>query len=368
MTTTSLGHGVTPFRDFLYLLSEFSSSVVYGRRDSYTQSSPDLLPIPTGHDFMIFLYAALSMFLLTWVLRLTVFEPLARLLLPKPSTKKVQKFAQASNEMFLYSVFFLFGYRVYYQQAFIWPSSLWWQDFSSGSHGLMDPDYKFFYLLYAARYCAAFVSVMLEHKRADFVEMQIHHSVTVALVLLSYASGYNRVGGAVMFLLDCADPPLHIAKQFKYCAVDMKSWPQFMADRFFELFAVSFIASRDIVFPYIWWSAMFEGRDYFTHDLGTHACNALLTILLLLQVYWTSLIFIAVYNQILKGGIEDIRSDDESDEDNEDKGQAGADKPPIARKKNAAKKTTVPSHGRPKEESSRPDSPARNTRKSKKEN
>ena len=90
--------------------------------------------------------------------------------------------------------------------------------------------------------------------------VQVHHVVTVILVLLSYAGGYNRVGGAVMFLLDCADPPLHVAKQLKYCVVARTDKVQFWADRFFEFFAVSFIFSRDIIFPYMWWSAMFEGR------------------------------------------------------------------------------------------------------------
>ena len=164
---------VTPFQDFCYLLSEFSRSVVFGRRPSYTPSTPSLLPIPTGHDFLIFLYAALACFVLTWLLRLLVFEPFARHVLPVATKKRVEKFAQASNEMFLYSLFFFFGYRIYWQQTWIWPSSNWWSGFSTGDHELMDPDFKFYYILYASRYFAAFCSVLMEHKRADFVEMQV---------------------------------------------------------------------------------------------------------------------------------------------------------------------------------------------------
>jgi hypothetical protein len=114
--------------------------------------------------------------------------------------------------------------------------------------------------------------------------------------------------------------------------VNKSDWAQFYADRFFEFFAVSFIFSRDIIFPYMWWSAMFEGREYYTHDFGTHCCNALLTVLLLLQVYWTSLIFIAVYKQMKNGGIEDIRSDDESEE------EGGKSDKKIARKKTTERK------------------------------
>ena len=131
----------------------------------------------------------------------------------------------------------------------------------------MDPDYKFFYILYAGRYLAAYVSVWCEHKRKDFVEMQVHHSVTVVLVLASYSSSYNRVGGAVMFLLDCADPPLHVAKQFKYLSTSKRDWPQFMADRWFEIFAVCFIVSRDFLYPYCCWSALIESKRHLTPGL-----------------------------------------------------------------------------------------------------
>jgi hypothetical protein len=175
----------------------------------------------------------------------------------------------------------------------------------------------------------------MEHKRKDFVEMQVHHTVTVVLVLLSYAWNYNRVGGAVMFLLDCADPPLHIAKQFKYCSRSKKDWPQFMADRWFEIFAVTFIVSRDVFYPYVVWSCTMEHKEHFVTELSTNVCNGLLWILLVLQFYWTSLIFLAVYNQMVKGGIEDIRSD--SEDEDEDNGKKEGSRP-IARKKGNKKK------------------------------
>ncbi|GMH53874.1 hypothetical protein TrLO_g14773 [Triparma laevis f. longispina] len=322
-------HDLSPWQDFLYLGGEFVNSVVYGRRDSYVQSGSDLLPIPTGHDFFIFLYCMVTCFIINWGLRILVIEPFAKRVLPTVTKKKVEKYAQAALEMAFYTAFFFFGYRVYYPQTWVWPSSQWWDGFDKGDTYLIDPDYKFFYILYAGRYAAAFVSVLMEHKRSDFIEMQVHHMVTVILVLASYSSSYNRVGGAVMFLLDCADPPLHIAKQFKYCSVKKTDKAQFWADRWFEIFAVSFIVSRNIIYPYCCWSALIESKRYFEHRLDTRICNGLLQILLVLQFYWTSLIFIAVYKQMKNGGIEDIRSDSEDEE------EEGTKK--IARKKKGKK-------------------------------
>ena len=87
------------FDYFLYLGREFFRSVVYGRRDEYRglQSSAELSSI-FSKDFAIFLYCALAVFVFSWATRLVVIEPFARAVLPKPTKKKVQKFAQASME------------------------------------------------------------------------------------------------------------------------------------------------------------------------------------------------------------------------------------------------------------------------------
>lgn len=85
------------------------------------------------------------------------------------------------------------------------------------------------------------ITVFLEHKRKDFLEMQIHHLSTVLVVSISYMYGWNRVGVIVMMLLDPADVPLHSAKMFKYVGEErcpenpQKSTYQFVADRLFEV-------------------------------------------------------------------------------------------------------------------------------------
>ena len=73
-----------------------------------------------------------------------------------------------------------------------------------------------YYLLYAARYFQGLVSVLMEHRRKDFLEMLLHHSVTLLLLGLSYVSGYTRVGAVVMLTLDPADVFLHFAKMSNY--------------------------------------------------------------------------------------------------------------------------------------------------------
>ncbi|CAL1160106.1 unnamed protein product [Cladocopium goreaui] len=179
----------------------------------------------------------------------------------------------------------------------------------------MRSDLRCFYILYAARYIQAAVTVLLEPKRKDFLEMMVHHIVTIGVVYVSYFCGWNRVGVVVMVLLDPADVPLHLAKLCKYTseALEMNIW-QFFADRLFEFFAVLFFVTRLVMFGYVCWSAHIESEQYFHLDYAAKLCVLLLYLLMVLQLYWFGLI-LKVAMKLLRGqGAEDIRSDDE-DED-----------------------------------------------------
>ncbi|CAK9031875.1 unnamed protein product [Durusdinium trenchii] len=178
----------------------------------------------------------------------------------------------------------------------------------------MRSDLRCFYILYAARYIQAAVTVLLEPKRKDFLEMMVHHIVTIGVVYVSYFGGWNRVGVVVMVLLDPADVPLHLAKLCKYTseALQMNLW-QFFADRLFEFFAVLFFVTRLVMFGYVCWSAHFESAQYFDVNYAAKFCILLLYLLMVLQLYWFGLI-LKVAVKLMRGqGAEDIRSDDEDE-------------------------------------------------------
>ena len=283
-------------------------------------------PIYEGHtDLLVFLLLSAGVFFVNWGLRLFVVEPVAAKLLGRRSTKsKVQKFAQSSMEMVFYGAFTVFGALVVPGQEWFWPSKLWWMDFPAGKTLFITDTLKAYYLLYAARYAQGIVSCLIEHKRKDFWEMQVHHVVTVSLIGVSYAFGWNRVGAVVMVLLDPADVPLHVAKQFKYVGDARGGATQKImqtgADVFFVIFMLLFAVMRLGLYPYVVWSAHIEGRRYFTYGAGAWTCVALLYILLVLQVYWFALIVKVAIKVVTSGAAEDVRSDDEDeDEEPEDK-------------------------------------------------
>ena len=266
------------------------------------------------------------LFALNWGLRLVVVKPFATRILGGGRSRafraKVTKFSQAAMECLIYGSFTLLGARIVPRQPWIWPSKHWWIGFSSGSHAAMRDDLRCYYLLYGARYVQGALSVLLEPKRKDFVEMQLHHVVTVAVVAISYLHGWNRIGCVVMVLLDPADVPLHVAKMFKYVADARERRDRglarvctFCADRVFELFAVFFLVTRISMYPYVCWSAHVEATRYFPKGVPEWTCVGLLWTLYGLQCYWFFLIIkVAIKMLVSGGGAEDNRSDDEDDE------------------------------------------------------
>ncbi len=273
---------------------------------------------------LVFLLLSALVFFLNWGLRKLVVEPLAAKLLGLKSTKKakVQKFAQSCMEMVFYGAFTVFGAYVVPGQTWFWPSSAWWSEHSSGKSLLITDALKAYYLLYASRYAQGIISCLIEHKRKDFWEMQVHHIVTVTLIGISYAFGLNRVGAVVMALLDPADVPLHVAKQFKYIGDarggNVQKIMQTGADIFFVIFMLLFAVMRLGLYPYVVWSAHREGPTFFTYGWGANSCVVLLYILLALQVYWFVLILKVAIKVITSGAAEDVRSDDEEDDEEEE--------------------------------------------------
>jgi ceramide synthetase len=125
-----------------------------------------------------------------------------------------------------------------------------------------------------------------------------------------------------MALLDPADVPLHVAKQFKYVGDTRggltQKRMQTCADVFFVIFMLLFAVMRLGLYPYVVWSSTLEGPRHFAYGAGAYACVALLFVLLGLQVYWFALIVKVAIKVVTSGAAEDVRSDDE-DEDEEPK-------------------------------------------------
>jgi len=285
----------------------------------FTNSASDVAALPVAapdakNDFYAISFFFITFFLLNWGCRLILMRPIVRWLLPA-SRKQQTKFLQSFMELTTYAGFAILGSAVVTRQDFVWPSFRWWDGFSSGGHELMRSDIRCYYIMYIARYSEAFFTLMLDARKKDFVQMLLHHSLTVMLACISYFFGWNRVGVVLMLLFDFADVPLHLAKLCKYMDITEDGcvcW-QFLANRFFEIFAIVFFFTRLVMYGYVCWSAHVEASWYFPKGLPEWTCVVLLYSLYFLQLFWFYLI-VQVAIKLCRGmDTSDVRSDDEEE-------------------------------------------------------
>ena len=64
---------------------------------------------------------------------------------------------------------------------------------------------KFYYLNETAFYIHGVFILTAEARRKDHVQMMSHHFIAIALMFLSYAWGFTRVGCLIMLLMDVCD-------------------------------------------------------------------------------------------------------------------------------------------------------------------
>lgn len=74
-------------------------------------------------------------------------------------------------------------------------------------------DIKLIYLIECGFYLhSIYATIYMDAKRRDYHLMLLHHSVTLALLVLSYALRYHRLGALVLFFHDINDILLEYTK------------------------------------------------------------------------------------------------------------------------------------------------------------
>lgn len=290
-----------------------------------------------GFPARIFFVSFVAMFVLLVFIRRVVAKPVSKLCLGMyrpPFSPQVlarqDKFVSSFVEFVLYTSFGVLGTMLLLGQSWVWHpetwSRGWWESTPAvnvSAHVLV------FSLFYAARYLAMLVSlVVLEPRKKDFMEMSLHHIVTVFLVCTSVAFGYIRIGLVIMVIFDFADPFLHMAKMLNYMK---QSFPgvkllALLTDLFLGLFAVVFSVTRIGLFSYVVYSVSVESYrvvgqnpDLFLGmskvEVGHHISVVLVWILYGLQWFWFGLLAKVVYKTVILGAeAGDNRSSDEEEE------------------------------------------------------
>lgn len=262
-----------------------------------------------GADLILLFIMSVIIFTLTWWSRWLIWEPIADMRIRglkkhfDPSIKKRFGVTLTSIIVHLCSAFFVF--KILAPTEWLWIPESWGPPLDEGHP--TDADFKYYYLLYLARYCSDSVSILFEERRKDqFLQMVYHHAVTIGLVICSINAGFTRFGGVIMFFFDWADVPLQSAKAFKYMSIDPKDFYNYVANRLFELFAITYFLTRNLMFNFVVYTAL---RDLPT-TLSGRIAKILLVMLAAVQTFWLTLLIKAVKKQVANGGnVEDIRED-----------------------------------------------------------
>lgn len=224
----------------------------------------------------------------------------------------VKKFSETSYRFFCYV--FLWGYGLWalHDKIWVYDTVQCWVNFPFQD---LDPEIYFYYLIELAFYCTLCISLFSDVRRKDFTEQIIHHIATITLITCSYCANFTRVGTLVIIIHDASDVWLEGAKLFVYCRKNK------IADQLFTVFAIVFLVTRDLVYPYMvlhttWVKSMWLYTPYF----GYYAFNAFLFIIMILNLFWSFTILRMAYRMSKDdSGVEnDDRSDAEEFSDDAD--------------------------------------------------
>uniref|UniRef100_A0A8C2FHQ4 Ceramide synthase 3b n=1 Tax=Cyprinus carpio TaxID=7962 RepID=A0A8C2FHQ4_CYPCA len=174
---------------------------------------------------------------------------------------------------------------------------------------LLDSQY-WYYIIEMSFYGSLLFSVAADVKRKDFKEQLVHHWATLTLLSFSWCANYIRIGTLVMLVHDTSDVLLESAKMFNYAG-----W-ETTCNSIFVVFALVFMVTRLIIFPF--WlihCTWVYPLDQFEPFFGYYFFNVMLVVLLLLHMFWASLI-LRMVKKFLFGKLKgDERSDEEEDEE-----------------------------------------------------
>ncbi|KAI4897948.1 hypothetical protein NFI96_019835 [Prochilodus magdalenae] len=244
----------------------------------------------------------------------------------------LKKFREASWRFVFYLCAFLGGLLALHDKPWFYDLREVWAEFPKQS--LLDSQY-WYYMTEMSFYGSLLFSVAVDIKRKesmsylhwfitflvclrskslsvclqDFTEQLVHHWATLTLLSFSWCANYIRIGTLVMLVHDASDVLLESGKMFNYAG-----WER-TCNIIFVLFTIVFMVTRLVIFPFwlihcTWVYPLEQFQPFF----GYYFFNAVLVVLLLLHIFWASLILRMVHKFLFGKMKGDERSDEEEDD------------------------------------------------------
>jgi len=229
--------------------------------------------------------------------------------------KNFGKFLECSWGLLYYSSFCVLGMVVLYDKPWAYDVRKCWTGFPK--HDL-EPELWWYYMIALAQYYSQItMDTFRPVRRKDFVQMQIHHVVTICLVCFSFITNMMRMGALILAVHECADIPLLTGKIAGYFG------HQKVMNNCFIAFVVMWFVTRLGYFPSVLMrSTLFEahvqeGLFYPVY----YILNSLLIAIFLMHLIWTYIIVKSACMRIQSGKVTDARSSGSEESGDENKNE-----------------------------------------------
>ncbi|CEL63838.1 hypothetical protein RSOLAG1IB_05602 [Rhizoctonia solani AG-1 IB] len=235
---------------------------------------------------------------------------------------KLDRFAEQGYAVLYFGIFGSLGLYVMSQMPTWWfRTEHFWLEYP---HWRMTPLMKSYYLLQASYWTQQLLVLVLglEKPRKDYLELVIHHIVTIYLISSSYVVNLTWIGNAVFITMDVSDVFLALSKIFNYLKMNKTKFVSF------GWFTIVWSYLRHWLNLVILWSVWFEfdlipdkrmdiANELYMAWFVKYLIFVPILLLQLVNLFWYFLILRILIRAIFAPDldkVDDDRSDDEGDD------------------------------------------------------
>ncbi|CAF0791647.1 unnamed protein product [Rotaria sordida] len=268
------------------------------------------------------IYIAIGITLLRYSFERFICKPLVNWLELTPINKK--KYPESIWKTVFYTFTWSFNlYLLTYRYDYFHQPYLIWDDWIPGMD--IPFDIQLMYFIQCGFYLhSVYATIYMDYKRKDYYAMLLHHVLTMALISVSYATRYHKVGLLVLFVHDITDIWLELAKSLHYMSTRKggRQCPQWenAANVVFVIFILTWFLFRLYWYPLrvLYSTGVVTAYRVYDRGCGLYGFfNLLLLILLGLNIYWLYFILQLLFRALAgtSNGLQDTREEDDSDEE-----------------------------------------------------
>ncbi|KHJ48342.1 hypothetical protein D918_01613 [Trichuris suis] len=218
----------------------------------------------------------------------------------------LDKFSESCWRFVYYLFIFAYGLIVLWDKPWFWDTSYCWYGYP---YQPVDDEIRWYYIIELSFYWSLMFSQFVDVVRKDFWVNFVHHITTVLLLSFSWVDNFVRIGSLVLIVHDAADFWMEGAKMARYCKKVT------LCNVLFVIFTAVWFVTRCGLYPFkIIYSTTLEAPALVEFFGAYYIFNALLLILLVLQLFWSGLILKIAVNAVRSGETDDVRSDAEDSE------------------------------------------------------